>query len=67
VDASGNVFVTDSGNGYFYEYSPSGIQLAAVYVGGLTASPVYLKGIAVDANGYVFVADSGGQSWEFAP
>ena len=55
VDAAGNTFVADAGQGAVLEYA-AGSTTAPVSIGtGLTAP----TGVAVDGSGNVFIADSG--------
>lgn len=70
VDASGNLYVADSGNQTLREVSPSGANWVVTTVAGLagvngssdgtgtTAEFNFPAGIAVNGQGYVFVADS---------
>ncbi len=67
VDASGNVYVADSGNQRIRKVSPSGAVTTLAGSGeygsmdgmGTAASFLNPTGVAVDAAGNVFVADSG--------
>lgn len=66
VDASGNIYVADSGNHMIRKITPSGIvsTIAGSTQGytdgqGTTAKFNYPTGIVVDSNGNLFVADSG--------
>jgi tripartite motif-containing protein 71 len=65
VDSSGNVFATDGAHDYWYKYDSSGNLLASINAAP-HASGLYVQGIAVDANGYVYVATSG-TVLEYAP
>src|ERR1017187_8610346 len=57
VDASGNLYVADTGNNAVKEVAPGCILAScAVTLGSGFSSP---SGIAVDASGDVFVADTG--------
>ncbi len=60
VDASGNLYVADTGNSAVKEVAPGCVLAScAVTLGSGFSSP---RGIAVDASGDVFVADSGNQA-----
>lgn len=71
VDASGNLYVVDSGNDTIRKLTPSGTTWTSSTVAGsvgtsgsadgsgTTARFNYPVGVAVNAAGYVFVADSG--------
>jgi sugar lactone lactonase YvrE len=56
VDASGNIFVADSGNNAVKEFTAaSGYNTVTALGSGFNAP----RGVAVDSNGNVFVADTG--------
>ena len=69
VDSSGNVFIADSGNARIHRVDPSGIitTVAGTNVQGFTGdggpatlARVYVpSGVAVDAAGNIFIADTG--------
>ena len=69
VDSSGNVFIADSGNARIHRVDPSGIitTVAGTNVQGFTGdggpatlARVYVpSGVAVDAAGNLFIADTG--------
>ena len=61
VDASGDLFIADTGNGRIREVSSSGIITTLVGSGGLVASPPLFqpRGVFVDSSGNVFIADTG--------
>jgi hypothetical protein len=71
LDSSGNLLVTDSGNHAIRKITPNGTNWIVSTVAGLTgvagfsdgtgtnAQFCYPGGIAVDASGYVYVADAG--------
>jgi sugar lactone lactonase YvrE len=67
VDGSGNVYVADSGNNTIRKITPAGVvttlagQLSAGSLDGTGAAAQFFqpKGVAVDASGTVYVADSG--------
>ncbi|MGD1085073.1 MAG: LamG-like jellyroll fold domain-containing protein [Verrucomicrobiota bacterium] len=62
VDAAGNVYIADSGNGAVEEWTPGTPPVLAVLVqpastsGGLLNTPT---GVAVDGAGNVYISDSG--------
>ncbi len=66
VDASGNVYVADSGNNMIRKISPAGLVSKLAGSGtygsadgpGSSASFSYPNDVAVDASGYVYVADT---------
>jgi DNA-binding beta-propeller fold protein YncE len=60
VDASGNVWIVDSGNDQVHTYEPDGTLLASY--GSFGSGDGQLngpRGIALDASGNVYIADSG--------
>jgi len=67
IDASGNIYVADSGDNLIRKISPAGFVTTIAGSGGTgadngqgtSASFNYPYGIAVDVNGNVYVADSG--------
>jgi DNA-binding beta-propeller fold protein YncE len=64
LDASGNVYVADLGNGLLEEYSPLGAPLAQ-WSASYQSYPVWPVGVAVDGTGNVYVADgNNGLIWQ---
>ena len=58
LDASGHVFVVDSGNDRVAVFDPSGAFVTTWGTpGGATGQFATPGGVAVDENGYVYVAD----------
>ncbi len=69
VDAAGNVYIADAGNGVIEKVTPGG-DLSVIAGGGATppsttpgpatsAALSFPSGVAVDANGNVYIADAG--------
>ena len=69
VDAAGNVYIADAGNGVIEKVTPDG-DLSVIAGGGATlpsttpgpatsAALSFPSGVAVDANGNVYIADAG--------
>ena len=56
VDASGNLFIVDSGNRRIRKVDPAGT--ITTFVGSLTSVWLTPSGVAVDASGNLFIADS---------
>lgn len=75
VDAQGNLWVTDGGNGRFVIFSPEGVALEAWGAAGsgdgefnFACTGTRFGGVAFDAHGNIYVADSGnGRIQTFAP
>jgi DNA-binding beta-propeller fold protein YncE len=60
VDLSGNILVSDSGNGRIQKFSPTGAFLNIIGQPGAMAQRLRAPdGIAVDRNGFIYVADAG--------
>jgi hypothetical protein len=69
VDASGNVFIADTGNARIREVSPGGIITTVAGSGccgyggdgqqATSASLTQPQGVAVDASGNIYIADTG--------
>ena len=57
VDASGNVYVTDSNNGRLFVFDRSGARVAVVKRGASEGDLGLPRGLAIDDSGRVYVAD----------
>ncbi len=56
IDGSGNVYVSDTGNGMIKKFSPSGSTYTVTTVASGLSSPM---GLAFDSQGNLYVAESG--------
>jgi hypothetical protein len=65
ADASGNIYVADTGNGAVRAVSPDGI--VSTIAAGSEDSPLRPLAVAAATDGSVFVADSGGRVVEITP
>jgi sugar lactone lactonase YvrE len=60
VDAGGNVYISDAGNGAVIKRTPSGSETTLIDRSTSGFSNLYASAIAMDGAGNLFVADAGG-------
>jgi sugar lactone lactonase YvrE len=64
IDADGNIYTVDSGNGRIQKFSPEGNFLSEMVIG---TGPTALMGIAIDIQGNIFISDWTDRIYKYSP